>query len=213
MSCLSDLLNSHKHRMPVAIATPATSQTGLSRPGDGHTAKDGYRSPPTLAEAKLSSNSVSVPSGHAPPPSQLQLEPVSVAGQRTYDGKVFPLVLAVPASDPTPNLEDAAVYLQTLGGSGELNKLLNDHGAVLFRGFGHASPETFSKLVRAAEEQGGRGSSPFEQIGLAGKRNSLAPEVFTANEGPPDRRFYQHNEVGLLSLFLPADWDTTLPHC
>ena len=114
-------------------------------------------------------------------------------GQRVHDGNVFPLVYSLPEGYPTPDVEASKAYLQSLAGSGELTTLLRRHGAILFRGFGHASAETFSSLVRAAEE--GRGSKPFEQIGLAGKRNHLANQVFTANEGPPERRFYQHNEV------------------
>ena len=119
--------------------------------------------------------------------------PITVPGQREWQGKVFPLALALTSPDAQPTVEAGAAYLRQLGESGQLTRWLDEHGAILFRGFGHASPETFSALVAAAEE--GRGSKPFEQIGLAGKRNILAEHVFTANEGPQDRRFYQHNEV------------------
>jgi hypothetical protein len=127
----------------------------------------------------------------------LPFTPTAIPGQQTFNSKVFPLALILPSEHSIPTVEAGAAYLRSLAASGELTRLLNEHGAILFRGFGHPSAETFSTLVRAAEE--GRGSVPFEQIGLAGKRNHLAEEVFTANEGPPERRFYQHNEARSIS--------------
>lgn len=118
---------------------------------------------------------------------------VTIPGQRTVHSKVFPLALALPDDGSYKKPSEGAEYLQRLGRAGILTQLMRDHGAVLFRGFGSPSAETFSSLVNAAEVS--RGSKPFEQIGLAGRRHHLAKEVFTANEGPPDRRFYQHNEV------------------
>ncbi|KAM0747649.1 Clavaminate synthase-like protein [Meredithblackwellia eburnea MCA 4105] len=131
--------------------------------------------------------------------SSLPFVPFDIPGARTFNGHTFPLGLKLLEDTPTPSVDAGAEYLQKLAASGALTKLLNQHGAVLFRGFGHPSPETFSVLVRAAEEA--RGSKPFEQIGLAGKRNNLAKEVFTANEGPKERRFYQHNEYARYTHF------------
>ncbi|KAK0478184.1 hypothetical protein IW261DRAFT_1482313 [Armillaria novae-zelandiae] len=99
----------------------------------------------------------------------------------------FPVAFHRPAGSSQLSVEEG------------LTRLLQDHGAVVFRGFGHASAETFSKLVIAAEAA--RGNRSFEQIGLAGKRLTKAPEVFSANEGPRTRRFYQHNEYARYTHF------------
>lgn len=127
-----------------------------------------------------------------PPP--IQVEPIHIENARTWRGKAFPIGFQVkPVGDPTKLVEDGVQYLQDLAASGELTRLLQEHGAVLFRGFGSPSADTFSKLVNAAERS--RGNKPFEQVGLAGGRSIQAPEVFTANEGPATQRFFLHNEV------------------
>jgi hypothetical protein len=127
----------------------------------------------------------------------VQFEAFEVPGGREYYGHVLPYGLKVttPSGSDTdePLVNDAAAALSSLAQSGEITELLNRHGAVLIRGVGHASAETFSKLVNAIEES--RGSRPYEQIGLAGKRTVLGKNVWTANEGSPTTRFYQHNEV------------------
>ena len=124
----------------------------------------------------------------------VQLEPINIENARTWRGKAFPIGFQVKtAGDQTTSVEEGIQFLHDLSASGELTRLLQEHGAVLFRGFGSPSAETFSKLVNAAER--GRGNTPYEQVGLAGKRSIQAPEVFTANEGPETQRFFLHNEV------------------
>ncbi|KAJ0269784.1 hypothetical protein COL940_012191 [Colletotrichum noveboracense] len=123
----------------------------------------------------------------------IEFETFEVPGARTYFGNTLPYGLQVKqAGAATPAVEDTAAALRKLGESGKLQELLERHGAVLVRGAGHPSADTFAKLVGAAEE--GRGSRPHVQIGLAGKRTPLAENVWTANEGSPLTRFYQHNE-------------------
>ncbi|KAJ0383159.1 hypothetical protein COL922a_011051 [Colletotrichum nupharicola] len=112
----------------------------------------------------------------------IEFETFEVPGARTYFGNTLPYGLQVKqAGAATPAVEDAAAALRKLGESGKLQELLERHGAVLVRGAGHPSADTFAKLVGAAEE--GRGSRPHVQIGLAGKRTPLAENVWTANEG------------------------------
>ncbi|KXH40235.1 hypothetical protein CSIM01_06412 [Colletotrichum simmondsii] len=125
----------------------------------------------------------------------VKLEAFEVPGARTYFGQALPYGLHVKSSGPTglaPPVAESAAALRALGDSGKLQDLLDKHGAVLIRGAGNASAETFSKLVGAAEK--GRGSYLHVQIGLAGKRTPIADNVWTANEGSPSTRFYQHNE-------------------
>jgi len=126
-----------------------------------------------------------------------------IPGARTYYGNVLPYGLQVNSTEEestTPSVNQSVAALRAFGESGRLKELPDRHGALLFRGFGHPSAQTFSELVCAAEES--RGTYPHEQIGLAGKRTPIAKAIWTANEGPQDRRFYQHNEVGKRVTFI-----------
>ncbi|GJC92814.1 hypothetical protein ColKHC_01640 [Colletotrichum higginsianum] len=125
----------------------------------------------------------------------VEFEPFEVPGARSYFGHALPYGLQVKQKGDNgnaPPVAESAAALRALGESGRLQELLERHGAVLVRGAGQPSAETFSRLVGAAER--GRGSLPHVQIGLAGKRTPLAENVWTANEGSPSTRFYQHNE-------------------
>lgn len=127
----------------------------------------------------------------------VEFEPFEVAGARVYYGNTLPYGLRVKSESndesKTPSVADSATSLRSWAESGKIGELLDRHGALLIRGVGHPSAETFAELVNAVED--GRGSHPYEQIGLAGKRTPLARNVWTANEGSPTTRFYQHNEV------------------
>jgi hypothetical protein len=127
----------------------------------------------------------------------VEFEAFEVPGARTYYGNALPFGLQVKSQSSgngdAPSVSDSTAALRALAESGKMNELLDRHGAVLVRGIGHPSPETFSEVINAIEE--GRGSHPYEQIGLAGKRNIKAKNVWSANEGAPTTRFYQHNEV------------------
>ncbi|KAJ5697268.1 hypothetical protein N7488_010952 [Penicillium malachiteum] len=135
-------------------------------------------------------------------------EPFTVPGSQHIHGEVFPYGLRVQqnttGNDETsiPAIDDSVSALAQLAESGHLSELLRKHGAIVVSGLGHPSGESFSELINAIER--GRGSVPHVQIGLAGKRNVVAENVWTANEGPPDRRFYQHNEYSRYTRF-PAN--------
>ncbi|CDK26056.1 unnamed protein product [Kuraishia capsulata CBS 1993] len=129
---------------------------------------------------------------------QVQLEEASAPGQMVIDGNVFPLVLVYKSSDVSRR-DITEKFLSEVSSKGIFTTLLQNHGAVLLRGLGDSSGETFSRFVTAVEKS--RGSFPFEQIGLAGKRHAWAENVFTANEGPPKTRFYQHNEYSRFTHF------------
>ncbi|VUC32906.1 unnamed protein product [Clonostachys rosea] len=130
----------------------------------------------------------------------ITFEPFDVPGGRTYYGNVLPFGLQVKNStNGAPPVADSVAALREYSASGKIQELLDQHGAVLIRGFGHPSAETFAELVGAAEQA--RGYHPHEQIGLAGKRNEVAKNVWTANEGSPLVRFYQHNEYSRYTRF------------
>ncbi|KAH8172081.1 taurine catabolism dioxygenase tauD, tfdA family protein [Sarocladium implicatum] len=136
----------------------------------------------------------------------VQLDEFAVPGAREYYGNALPYGLQVTSANKAdgeaPAVSDSAAALRSLAESGRITELLDRHGAALIRGAGHPSADTFAELINAIEE--GRGSHPYEQIGLAGKRTVLAKNVWTANEGSPTTRFYQHNEYSRYTRF-PAN--------
>ncbi|KAK2031577.1 Clavaminate synthase-like protein [Colletotrichum zoysiae] len=132
----------------------------------------------------------------------VEFETFEVPGARDYFGHALPYGLQIKqrdGHDDAPPVLQSVSALRALGESGKLQELLDKHGAVMIRGAGHPSAETFSQLVSAAEQA--RGSHPHVQIGLAGKRTLLANNVWTANEGSPNTRFYQHNEYSRYTRF------------
>lgn len=131
----------------------------------------------------------------------LSFHQIDVPNVQFINGNVFPLIYQVEAT----NIDDQKQILEILkeiSGTGKFTELLTKHGAILLRGFNDNSSEWFSELVIAIET--GKSRTPFEQIGLAGKRFEQAKNVFTANEGPASTRFYQHNEYARYSHF-PAN--------
>lgn len=126
----------------------------------------------------------------------VEFEHFNVPGAQVVHSNSFPYGLQVKIeegkSNP-PSLEDSVKSVQALSESGRVSELLQKHGAVVLKGIGHPSAESFAEVINALEKA--RGSRPYIQIGLAGKRTIVAENIWTANEGPQDRRFYQHNEV------------------
>lgn len=128
----------------------------------------------------------------------VEFQSIEVPNTRTINQNVFPLALEIKATDINDRKQISEILYEISSG-GKFTDLLTKHGAVLLRGLGDNSSEAFSEFVTAIET--GRGRTPFEQIGLAGKRFEKAENVYTANEGPPRTRFYQHNEYARYSHF------------
>jgi len=102
----------------------------------------------------------------------------------------FPLALQAQRGW-NPSLEEAVTYLASLSASGDLLKLVRQHGgAVLIRGLPISSPDDYSRLAHAF------GFNAHEEVGRPPIRTVLAPNVKTANEGPPELPIWPHNEYG-----------------
>eukprot|EP00968_Pinguiococcus_pyrenoidosus_P024876 scaffold5138_cov251-Pinguiococcus_pyrenoidosus.AAC.13 len=71
----------------------------------------------------------------------------------------------------------------------ELDRLLTQHGALLFRGFPLPSATDFSAFVEAL------GYEDFPYVGGAAVRTRVAPRVFTSNESPPSEVIPFHHEL------------------
>lgn len=76
------------------------------------------------------------------------------------------------------------------------NEAINLDGVILFRGFPVKEAAAFSEFVGAF-----RFPNPHREIGLAGKRSVVAENIKTANEEPPDVKFYYHSEYGRSANF------------
>ncbi|KAM0748748.1 Clavaminate synthase-like protein [Meredithblackwellia eburnea MCA 4105] len=106
------------------------------------------------------------------------------------EGLQFPLALQVDKSLKT--VDEVVSAIETLEASGELKRLLVQHGgALIIRGTHAAEPAEFSKLVHAFKL-----GNPHHELGNPVIRNIFAKNVATANEGPQDLPVYPHSEFG-----------------
>ncbi|OAK97015.1 Clavaminate synthase-like protein [Phaeosphaeriaceae sp. SRC1lsM3a] len=102
----------------------------------------------------------------------------------------FPLALQTKG-DWKPNVSEAVNYLESLTTSGQLLRLVQQHGgALLIRGLPITDAESYSQIAHAF------GFSAHEEVGRPPVRTVLAKNVKTANEGPPELPIWPHNEYG-----------------
>lgn len=100
----------------------------------------------------------------------------------------FPLALITKeATDVSKSID----LIRELTASGELHHLIKLHGgAILFRGLPITTPTDYSKIAHAF------GFRHHIEVGRPPLRTVLAPNVKTANEGPPELPIWPHNEYG-----------------
>lgn len=120
---------------------------------------------------------------------------LDVAGQRTVDGRPFPLALGpADASTASPRRLTELVEDNRDG----LLHLIATHGAVLMRGWDGASTllpsdpacaNDFAATVAALK------LCDFAAACSAAPRTPVAPAVFTANEAPPTELIPFHHEM------------------
>ncbi|TDZ16834.1 Clavaminate synthase-like protein [Colletotrichum orbiculare MAFF 240422] len=89
------------------------------------------------------------------------------------------------------NLAQSVEAIRKFAESGELRRLAKQHGgAVLIRGLPVETPDDYSKVAHAF------GFRPHVEVGRPPLRTVLAPNVKTANEGPPELPIWPHSEYG-----------------
>ncbi|KAJ5009055.1 Clavaminate synthase-like protein [Colletotrichum sp. SAR 10_99] len=130
------------------------------------------------------------------PGTEDRVEIFSIPGSRTVHGQDFPLGIRVKKGQSFIDIDDAISHLKALADKNVFNKLLTNHGAILFRGFPLKDAGDFSKFVHAFGLP-----NLHREIGLSGKRTTVSETVKTANEEPPTVRFYFHNEYGRSANF------------
>ncbi|KAL2848187.1 hypothetical protein BJY01DRAFT_262763 [Aspergillus pseudoustus] len=100
----------------------------------------------------------------------------------------FPLALEARAIESIPS---AISMLRRFTETGQLRSLASHHGgAILIRGLPIKTPLDYSRVAHAL------GLSPHIEVGRPPLRTVLAPNVKTANEGPPELPIWPHNEYG-----------------
>jgi alpha-ketoglutarate-dependent taurine dioxygenase len=102
----------------------------------------------------------------------------------------FPLGLRIQP-ETTKDLSSSINSIRNLAQSGELHRLVRHHGgAILIRGLPLSTPDDYSKAAHAF------GFRAHIEVGRPPLRTVLAPNVKTANEGPPELPIWPHNEYG-----------------
>lgn len=121
------------------------------------------------------------------------VEPISVAGQQTHYGKVFPLVLQCQSAGTDLRAATAwlAEHRQTL------LKQSAAHGAVLFRDFPAATAEDFDRFIAAF----GLRNFPYKESLSNAVRVNRTERVFTANEAPPNVTIFLHHEMAQTPVY------------
>lgn len=107
--------------------------------------------------------------------------------QQHWNGHDFPAI--VESSGDLP------AYLDSR--KAEVDQLLKDAGAVLFRGFDVVSPEDFDAVVEAY----GDDNFAYKESLSNAVRINVTPRVFTANEAPPETSIYLHHEMAQTPIY------------
>eukprot|EP00871_Galdieria_phlegrea_P005995 jgi/Galph1/883/GphlegSOOS_G5663.1 len=116
----------------------------------------------------------------------LQVEQISIKGQKEYEGVVFPLTLNPLGSDSL-TLENLCNWIKER--KNDLEERLQKHGTILFRGFPINSPEDFDIMVASF------GYEDFPYIGGAAPRKQVTRRVFTSDEAPSSELIPFHHEM------------------
>lgn len=124
---------------------------------------------------------------------RLNVSPISVPNQQSYDGEVFPLVLQCDAKSAT--LEDAVNWAKE--NHVDLLRQGKTHGAILFRGFPLSEPEDFDRFIATFDIE----NFPYEVSLSNAVRTNFTERVFSANEAPSTVTIYLHHEMAQTPIF------------
>ncbi|GAM42489.1 hypothetical protein TCE0_044r16517 [Talaromyces pinophilus] len=119
-------------------------------------------------------------------------EPFTFECQQKSPNTGLPFPLALKTKDNwTPTLHEAVTAIQELRSNNKIFGLAQQHGgAILFRGLPIKTPDDYSQVAHAF------GFKAHDEVGRPPLRTVLAPNIKTANEGPPELPIWPHNEYG-----------------
>lgn len=118
---------------------------------------------------------------------------IRVPGQQTWQGTVFPLVLA--CETPGASLQQAISWIQTA--RDDLGAKAAHHGAILFRGFPTRTDLDFDAFIRAFNYPNFR----YEDSLSNAVRTVRTERVFTANEAPASVTIHLHHEMAQTPIY------------
>ena len=118
------------------------------------------------------------------------VNPISLPGQQTHYGQLFPMALECRGSAEAP-LDWVRKRRD------QLLRQASEHGTILFRGFGLATAEDFDRFVAAFDLP----NFPYEQSLSNAVRVNRTPRVFTANEAPPSATILLHHEMAQTPVY------------
>ena len=124
------------------------------------------------------------------------LNKINLPNKHVFKGIEFPIAFT---PDKVASVEETEEFLKSEAKKGVFNELLKKNGAVVIRGLGAKDPETFTKYIKAIGYESG--DIPFVQNGSTAQRTEITDILSTANEGPPDRIIYQHNEFSRFAKY------------
>lgn len=111
----------------------------------------------------------------------------SVPGQLTFDESIFPMVIVNDGS--ITSVDDAVSFIQ--GHLAELEVVLANSGAVLFRGFPIETAAAFDTFSTGF----GYPNFTYQESLSNAVRINFTERVFSANEAPKDVEIYLHHEM------------------
>lgn len=123
----------------------------------------------------------------------LNIEAISVAGQQSYGGAAFPLVLA--CQSPQAPLDATTAWVESQ--RDELEGQLAEHGAILFRGFPLATAQDFDAFIAGF----GFPNFAYKDSLSNAVRTNFTERVFSANEAPADVTIFLHHEMAQTPIF------------
>lgn len=107
---------------------------------------------------------------------------------KTFQSRAFPL-LVQPSSVTDCDAKKECLCTWLSSHHEDVDRLLKEHGALLFRGFLGSSHHDFDDMVVASGYRG------MEYVGGAAVRTKLTERVFTANESPSSENIPFHHEM------------------
>lgn len=122
----------------------------------------------------------------------VEVAPADVAGQQTYNGLSFPLVLECRSATSL-----AAVAGWVAEHRHHLEEQAAAHGAILFRGFPLTTADDFDRFVAAFDWP----NFPYDESLSNAVRVNRTPRVFTANEAPPSVTILLHHEMAQTPIY------------
>jgi hypothetical protein len=124
---------------------------------------------------------------------ELDVKPVSVAGQQTFGDQVFPFLLQCNTPDAT--LDQVVEWVRAHRDA--LIAQSSQHGAVLFRGFPLKTPQDLDAFIAAFDVP----NFPYYESLSNAVRVNWTERVFSANEAPPEVTIYYHHEMAQTPIF------------